>query len=132
MKVKLQNTNTKAFKSRMFAYLLASTYDMDELSDSDKAREILRNFEHAANYPNNIKRIPNATDRVSDWLQGVPLNIAIYNYDIITTVEQLHELPAGSIDRDSKQADELIENWFKFCAFKLMQLWHSHGLSIPN
>ena len=126
--MKLQNTNTKVFKARMFKYLLDSAYDMDELSDSDKAQAMYDKFVNEYCYPNNMKLYPNTQDRLKQYLLGLPFDIDYSKYDILRATEALHELPDRCIDDDSRKAEELVENWFNFCAFKFLQMWEHYNV----
>ncbi len=64
-----------------------------------------------------------------EYLSGLPtcINIDFYNWDILKL-----NYNWGQLDENSKDADEdkIIENWWNFCANKLLQLYR--GTSIPK
>lgn len=112
-------------RNDIYRCILDSTYDCDDMSDAERAAHIWQRFNAEYNYPENKRRIPNLQARVAEWLSGVALNIPIYNSDIIDTVERWHETTLTD-----KQATRVIENWFSFMAFRLMQCVRHYGVNI--
>ena len=110
----------------MYEYLLDSAYDMDELNDSEKAQAMYDKFVNEYCHPQNMKRYPNTQDRLREYLQGLPFNIAYADYQIARDTEALHELPAESLS--DKQEAQIVENWFNFCAFKFLQMWEHYNV----
>ena len=120
----MKNTNTKAFKAQVWQYILESDDSApSNTSDYDKALHIWERFRSEHNYDNNKRRLPNLQERVADWLSGVALNIAYTNYDIIKLSEKWHDCQLSE-----KQVEMVLNNWWKFMAFKLIQLVEYHGI----
>ena len=59
-----------------------------------------------------------------EWLQGLALNIPCYNSEIIEFREKFEGKPLTD-----KQAQETIENYFKFMAMRLSGLWNHFNLA---
>ena len=123
--MKLKNTNTKAFRETVFTYIVDACYDF-EGDEAETATDLLGRFKAEYDYPANRKRYPNNQDRICSWLQGLPINIDYTNHDIIERAKQWHEVS----ELTDKQTETIIDNWFNFLAFKLIQLWAKHGLSV--
>ena len=123
--MKLQNTNTNAFKTRVYRYLLDSGYDVEteSMDDAQIAQFMFDKFNNEYNHPANLKRYPNEQDRLAQFLAGLPFNIAYSDTDIVETAEKLHEVPAGSIMDNDKLRQKIIEAWFTFMAFKMLQMF---------
>ncbi len=62
-----------------------------------------------------------------DWLQGLAINIAFYNCDIIDLAIEWGSLPT---DHTEKQAYKITGNYFNFIACKLLQL--INGYRVPG
>ena len=62
------------------------------------------------------------TTAVMDWLQGLPSSITIpfYNHEILKMAKSWGSLP---VDATEKQEDKLLENYWRFMANKLCQLF---------
>lgn len=122
----MKNTNTKAFRATVHAYLAQSILDYTgEDTESARAAYIWQRFDSEYNYSDNVRRYPSLQERVAQWLQGLPLNIAYTYCDIIALAEQWHECKLTE-----KQADAVIERYFSFMAFRLIQLWEKHGIDV--
>jgi len=70
------NSNRKEVREQVKQHILESVYKDDEpfKSFDDCAQYIASEFKRVANYPNNIKRVPNQQDRFQDYLQGLPFH----------------------------------------------------------
>lgn len=89
--------------------------------DIDGTRE---RFESEVRY--NIKiRGPQAA--LTDWLQGLALDIAYNNHEIIELAKQWRSLPESA---GEKQEDKILDNYWSFMAVKLMQLFN--GYRVPK
>lgn len=126
----MKNTNTREFRSKVFRYILDSidSCEAEKLSD-DRARAayIWERFRVEHNYPDNKQRIPNLQARVADWLNGIALNIAFTNADIIETAESWHECRFTD-----SQCETVLAGWFRFMAFKLIQCVEAHGVDVSG
>lgn len=77
-------TNSKQFREIMINHIMENA--SDEHGNSFKsieqaAKSIYSEFERTANYPYNLKRLPNDQNRFSDWLCGLPSLVNQYYYD---------------------------------------------------
>jgi len=89
--------------------------------DKSKVNFVMSEFEAIANYPDNIKRLPNEIDRFADWLAGLPsiINIDFENYRIIEIAKEWGSL---SSNPTSGQQNKIIGNWFNYISNKFFQL----------
>lgn len=114
----MQNTNTKAFRQKVYAYLL-------DCADGLTPAEIWDRFNVEYNYPANKVRHPNLQSRVAEWLSGLALMTEYTYYDIIARCEDWHECTLTQRERDM-----VCERWFQFLAQKLLQLWAAHKVEV--
>lgn len=114
----MQNTNTKAFREKVYAYLL-------DCADGMTPAQIWDRFNKEYNYPDNQRRIPNLQARVAEWLSGLALMTEYTYADIIARCEDWHECTLTD-----KERDMVSERWFGFLAMKLLQLWVAHKVEI--
>ena len=123
----MNNMNSNAARAVIFRYILDSVRDdeCEGMNDSDKACYLWARFESEYNYANNRKRIPNLQARVAEWLSGLAIGIEYANAGIVALAEQWQ----GRTLTD-KQAERVIDNYFSFVAFKVMQLCKAHGINI--
>lgn len=119
----MKNTHTKEFRAIVQRYLLDSIIDDTQPNDKARAQYIFDQFTAEYDYPDNRVCSPNRQKRVSQWLAGLALNIAYSYSDIIELSEQWHECKLTD-----KQADKLVDEWFNFMAFKLIQLWGDYKI----
>lgn len=119
------NTNSKAARAVIFRYILDSVTDTecDGMNDSEKALYLWNRWNAEYNYAENQRRIPNVQARIAEWLAGLAIGIEYRNAGIVALAENWQ----GRTLTD-KQAERVIENYFSFMAFKLMQLWRTHGI----
>ena len=117
--------NSRAARETIFRYILDSVPDCDaeNMNDTEKAAYLWARFESEYNYADNRKRIPNLQARVAEWLSGLAINIEYRNAGIVALAEKWQ----GRTLTD-KQAERVIDNYFSFMAFKLMQLWRAYGI----
>lgn len=62
---------------------------------------------------------------LNDWLSGLALNIAFYNYDILENAKAWGGLPVNASELEQ---DACLENYFPFMTTRLIALWRKHGL----
>ena len=118
---KLLKTNSKEFNEMYFKYILDSINfeDFDPKNDKEKMELFWIDFDQRANYENNKKRIPNLQNRIADFLQGLPYNFKFANHEILEMAVNQKSLPKNYTE---KQADKILENYWNFTAFKIIQL----------
>lgn len=124
----LKRTNSREFRAMVFAYLADAAYSFDDTglpdTQSNRARHMWERFDSEYNYSQNRIRIPSLQLRVAEWLSGLAINIEYTYCDIIARAEQWHETKLTD-----KQADAIIDQWFKFLAMSLIQMWNKHGVA---
>jgi len=64
---------------------------------------------------------------LTEWLQGLAINIAFYNCDILKLAVEWGSIPENYTE---KQADKILEDYFEFMAIKLGQLFT--GYRVPK
>jgi hypothetical protein len=64
---------------------------------------------------------------IAEWLQGLALNIAFYNHDIIELAKAWGSIPE---DATEKQKQKILDNYWIFMANKLHQLFE--GYRVPK
>lgn len=111
--MKLQRTNSKAFKAKIREYLVDSISEEQCADTSPEARMrwLSSEFDRVANYPFNLKKIPNEYERMADYLAGLPTGIDYENYRILKVAAEWHGMKWGDT-LDDKQAERIIEGWF--------------------
>lgn len=60
---------------------------------------------------------------VQDWLQGLALNIAFYNCDILQLAREWGSLPENATE---SQEDKILANYWPYMAMRLIGLWNKH------
>lgn len=115
----MKRTNTSEYKREIFAYLLECIYsdDVELNTPEEKVKYLFDRFESEYGHAYNLKRYPNKQERLSNWLQGGAINIAMMNYEIIELCEKLH-----GHKLNEKQVETCLANYFSHIAFKLLQL----------
>lgn len=107
------NTNSKAFKDALRAYLAPIIQDHAE--DYNATPENL--FKWALETAKNeLPHVKGDGACMTEWLQGCALGIAIYNYEIIEVSEMLHNCKLTE-----KQKGKFVAGWFNFIANKIVQ-----------
>lgn len=125
--MKTLKTNTKEFNEMYFKYILDSINfeDFDPKNDKEKMELFWVDFDQRANYQYNKKRIPNLHDRIADFLQGIPYDFKFANHEILEMAVSQKSLPENYTE---KQADRILENYYNFTAFKIVQLSKKLGI----
>lgn len=62
---------------------------------------------------------------VQDWLQGLALNIAFYNHDILENAKAWGSLPENATE---SQEDKILANYWPYMAMRLIGLWNRFNL----
>lgn len=113
--------NLKAIVVNSFNFEDSPELGAENKTFAEQAKLVLADFESQHNYPFNIKRIPNYTLRVADWLQGLPTKFTppYWNGDILEHgIKSLHLKE----DASEKLQEEYINNWFQVMANKLIKI----------
>lgn len=112
----MKNTNTNEYKAKVKNYLLPIIQSKAEDYEAKPENPFAWCIETAK------KEIPHEFERkglqggLREWLQGCALNIAIQNGEIIDLALQWHDCTLTD-----KQKETIIDNWFHFVAFKIIQ-----------
>lgn len=62
-----------------------------------------------------------------DWLQGLALNIAYMNVDILRLARAWGSLTDNATE---KEEDKILENYWAYMAMRLLSLWRKHKITI--
>ena len=104
----MKNTNTNEFKKWFDAQILEWT----EQDTPETAYEyIMSRFWAEAG----TRAQGSIQDQLEYWLSGLAINLPFMYCDIIATAESYH----GELTEQEK--DKVCENWFRFCACKILQ-----------
>jgi len=110
------------------AYIESVVIEQTETTTPKEAyTEIFRRFNAEACYPDNLKRIPNNQARFADWLQGIPVNIAFNNYEILQLAKSWNSLPEHPTER---QEDKILENYWLFMAVNFAKFARRAGVDV--
>jgi len=91
-------SNSKIVRDKVKQHILDSVYDENgnEFKSLDQANEHLVNeFKRVADYPHNLKRLPNNQERFEDYLKGIPFNFEFEDYKIEEFLNGLGINPEG-------------------------------------
>lgn len=108
--MKAKKTNSKHVKNLVKKYILETVYDENEnefLNFEDAAKLLHSEFKRVANFPSNLKRLPNNVDRFNDYLQGLPFWFPWANDDITTFLNSLGINPTNK-EYDSEKERNLF------------------------
>lgn len=100
-------TNSKAVRLAMQAHILANVTDGngDTFPTLDEARAHLKEeFARVADYPNNLRRLPNNQDRFHDYLMGLPFGFEFEDHKINEFLNGLGINPQGKAFDADKSA----------------------------
>ena len=100
-------TNSKQVTEAIKKHILDSVYDFEGQpfeNFEDCKKHVKNEFERVANYPYNLKRIPNTQERFSDYLNGAPFNFLMYYFDMKEFLNGLGINPEGKEYSDEKSA----------------------------
>jgi O6-methylguanine-DNA--protein-cysteine methyltransferase len=100
-------TNCKEVKNAIRAHILESVTDENEESfpTVEGAIAYLKGeFERVANYPQNLRRIPNDQERFHDYLMGIPFGFEFEYNSIASFLNSLGINPQGKDLSSEKSA----------------------------
>lgn len=60
---------------------------------------------------------------VKDWLEGLALNIAFYNHDILQLAKEWGSLSPIATEREE---DRVLDQYWPYMAMRLIGLWNKH------
>ena len=105
-------------------YILSTVAEDAEASDQMPVEYIRSRFQ--SEYGWRIKQAGRQTAMI-DWLQGLAIPIAFYNWDILNLAKQWGSLPADATERHE---DKILDNYWRFMAAKTLQLLD--GYRVPK
>lgn len=126
----MKNTNTNAFKEKVFSYLLdcidPEAYDVDAKTNAQKVAFFVGCI--YKEYGHELVRVGNKQKWIASYFAGLPTACMIdYTYyNIIEVCKKWHEVE----DFTPKQQDMLCDNWFNFMAFKMIQLCRAYKVEV--
>jgi len=62
---------------------------------------------------------------VTEWLQGLALNIAYNNHEILNLAREWGNLPEKTTE---EQEDKFLSRYWSYMAMRLHSLWHRNGV----
>ena len=131
--------NRKNLELKKQAYVMSCIYctgysdetgefELTGLTDKQKLQYVYDNFKSEAFNDYNMRKFKNnKTDIIADHLMGLPsyLNIEFRNFNILEIGKKWgYDLSA------EKKEQNFINNWFKVCAFKFVQLCEKYEVSL--
>lgn len=104
-------------------------YILNTVSDQAESNEMMQIIKYIddrfnAEYGFLIKRV-GPMQAMTEWLQGLALNIDFNNYEILLLAVKWGSLPENHTE---KQADKILSNYFHFIANKVLQLINNYRL----
>lgn len=81
----------------------------------DACKYMYSEFDRVANYPFNLKKIPNSQDRFKDYLQGVPFGFYIYYSDMNYFLNSL-----GINPDNKKYSDDKLSSLYSYLIYSEM------------
>jgi hypothetical protein len=126
-------TNTKEFNQLAFSYIIDAIstdgYNIEATTDVEKLQFVADCFKSEYLFPDNLKRYGTYQNVLSEWFMGLPssINIEYRNHAIIEIAKKWGSIPENATE---KQEDKILSNWFNMIAFKTLQLFKKHNISI--
>ena len=97
-------------------------YYSEAKTDDQKAQFIYDRF--MSEYGWHVAQVGEQQALIS-WLQGLALNIAFSNYDILILAKE-----CGSLAQDATEAqeDKILNNYWRYMAMRILQLWNKYDV----
>jgi len=124
---------TKELNKKAFDYILnainSEDYNVEATTDKEKLQFLADTFTSEYCFPANLKQCGSYQNVLAEWIMGLPtaFNIDFENYRIIEIAKEWGSIPADATER---QEDAVIRQWFQFIAWKTLQLFKKHGVSL--
>jgi len=119
-------TDYKKIENYIIDHIDGEGYGVALSTPEEKIDFVMQCF--STEYDNKYNRAvyPNLTDRVADWLQGLPpcINIAFYNREILRLAVEWGSISEGAT---LKQKDRILDNYWRFMAWQLIKLSNRKG-----
>lgn len=125
-------TNPRNYKrnGNQFAFVLDSinveNYNLDPETTSDKEKVSLffKCYNQEFNHEWNKKQYPNECQRIGEYIQGLPscFNTIYWEEEIIKIGQ------SWGYCQTNKKASDFVNNWFRGCGFRLLQLKEIFGI----
>lgn len=112
IQAKAVRTNSKAVRLAMRQHIMESVTDSngDTFPTFEAARDHLKaEFARVADYPFNLRRLPNNQERFHDYLMGIPFGFEFENYKIAEFLNGLGLNPSGK-EFDPEKSARLYTN----------------------
>ena len=121
---------------KQFAYVINGIENCSRVIDSgiefethlDMIRFFFECFNEEFNYIQNRKRYPNLTDRIANYLQGLPscFNIDYWNDEIAKIGKD------WGYCQTEKKTEKFVENWWCMIAYRIIQIANKVGYNLNN
>ena len=103
-----------------FSYILdcITSESVELTTDKEKVDYFFKCYEIEFNHEWNKRRYPNESERIGNYLQGLPSCCSVeYWEDEIVKIGE-----SWGFCKTSRKAEEFVNNWFRFLGFRLIQL----------
>lgn len=126
-------TNTKEFNQLAFSYIIDAIstdgYDIEANTEKEKLQFVAECFKSEYCFSANLKYYGTYQNTLANWFMGLPssINIEYRNHAIIEIAKKWGSIPE---DATEEQEDKILSNWFNLIAFKTLQLFKKHNISI--
>jgi len=133
-----QLRNFKGLNGKYYPYIIESInsegYDINPKTEREKL-QFLANCIYSEKikfHKDWLRYYGNIQNCLKDWLQGAPtaIDLPIYYSDIIEIAVNFGSIPENFTD---KQYEQITNNFYKFIACKILQLFSKYDIEIiPN
>jgi len=111
---------TQEIRDKIKEYCLNSIDSDDEEFSTDKEKLQYAMNRFKSEYGHMIKRV-GQFKAFSEWLQGLALNIAYYNCDILELAKEWGQTP-----KTEREEDKILEQWWDFMTNQYFKLFKAH------
>ncbi len=126
-------TNTKKFNQLAFDYIINAIstdgYNIKANTETEKLQFVAECFKTEYCFKANLKYYGTYQNTLANWFIGLPssINIEYRNHAIIEIAKKWGSIPE---DATEEQEEKILSNWFNLIAFKTLQLFKKHNISI--
>lgn len=124
----MKNTMTNDYKRRIEIYIMWCIRKEDKNLHTSSPRKKMEYFikRFNAEFNTNYEKVmfPVLQTRISEYLKGLPYDIAYTFSGIIEIAKKLHQ----TNEFTKKEEDKIIENWFDHLALHILRLCRKYNL----
>ena len=123
---KFENMRNDKRTGKQWAYILDAIHNDGEsfADDADAVRYVWERFNDEYNNAQNKRICPNLSERVGQWLQGLPSCVGI-----AYTCADIIEIGRGwGYCQTERKAEQFCADWFRVMGWRFVQLAEALGL----